>query len=383
MTKITLTSILLGTLTMSGIVGCEKKPTASAPPPPLVEVTSVTQADVPVFHEWIGTLDGLVNAEIRAQVTGYLITQNYKEGDAVKKGDMLFEIDPRPFQAALDQANGRLKEAQAVLGKTQLDVKRYGPLVKDRAISQEEYDDAVQANLAADAAVTSAKATVEQAELNLGFTKITSPVDGIPAIAKAQIGNLVGPGSGELTTVSTIDPIKVYYNITEEAYNAFAKKSANEEDMYARFRNLPIQLILSDGSVYPLPGKNDAADRSVGSTTGALRLEALFPNPNHTLRPGEFGRVRLKIEEVHNALLVPQLAVSELQGIRQVCVVDDASKAHIVPVQAGERYGEMWVITEGLKPTDRVVVEGLQKVKDGISVIVSNYVAAKPVNLDQ
>src|SRR5580765_1338149 len=197
--------------------GCKPK-TPATPPPPLVEIATVTQADVPIYHDWIGSLDGLVNAQIRAQVTGYLLKQNYREGDPIKKGDLLFEIDPRTFQAALDHARGILAQAEARFGKTKLDVKRYQPLVKEKAISQEEYDDAVQANLEAQAAVVSAKAQLEQAQLNLGFTSITSPVDGIPSIARAQIGDLVGPATGELTTVSTVDPIKVYYNVTEQAY---------------------------------------------------------------------------------------------------------------------------------------------------------------------
>ena len=214
--------ILVAAAAFLCVAGCRQKPRAT-PPPPMVEVAPVKQADVPIYHEWIGTLDGLVNATIRAQVTGYLMAQDYREGDAIKKGDLLFEIDPRPFQAVLDQAKGQLAQAEARLGKTELDVKRYAPLVKDRAISQEEYDDAVQANLEAKAAVLSAKAQVEQAQLNLGFTRITSPIDGIASIAKGQIGDLVGPGTGELTTVSTIDPIKAYYNVTEQAYINFAK----------------------------------------------------------------------------------------------------------------------------------------------------------------
>src|SRR6202167_1223719 len=236
------------------LAGCKEQPRAT-PPPPTVEVATVNQTDVPVYHEWIGTLDGLVNATIRAQVTGYLLTQDYREGDAIKKGDLLFQIDPRPFQAVLDQANGQLAQAQARLGKTELDVKRYAPLVKDRAISQEEYDDAVQANLEAKAAVLYAKAQVEQAPLNLEFTKVVSPIDGIASIAKGQIGDLVGPGTGELTTVSTIDPIKAYYNVTEQAYINFVKRFSNQSDVQASLRQLEIQLIMGDGTVYPVAGQ--------------------------------------------------------------------------------------------------------------------------------
>src|SRR5271170_2392422 len=221
--------ILLAAAAFVCIAGCKPKP-REAPPPPIVEVTPVTQADVPIYHEWIGSLDGLVNATIRAQVTGYLLTQDYREGDAIKKGDLLFQIDPRPFQAVLDQAKGQLAQAEARFGKTELDVKRYAPLVKEKAISQEEYDDAFQADLEAKAAVLTAKAEVEQAELNLGFTRIISPIDGIASIAKGQIGDLVGPGTGELTTVSTINPIKAYYNVTEQAYLNFARLFSTEQD---------------------------------------------------------------------------------------------------------------------------------------------------------
>jgi membrane fusion protein (multidrug efflux system) len=353
--------------------GCKQKAQTKSPPP-LVEVATVTQGDVPIYHEWIGVLDGLVNAQIRAQVTGYLLTQNYREGDPIKKGDLLFEIDPRPFKAALDQTKGLLAQAEAKLGKTELDVKRYGPLVKDKAISQEEYDDAVQANLEAQAAVISAKAQVEQAQLNFEFTRITSPIDGIASIARAQIGDLVGPATGELTTVSTVDPIKVYYNVTEQAYINFSKQFTTENDRYGRLRQLDIDLILTDGSVYPLKGKIWAADRQIGLTTGALRVEALFPNPGNSLRPGEFARVRVKLDLKRDSILVPQRAVSELQGSYQVVVVDADSKIHIQLVRIGDRTGDLWAIEEGLHPGDRVVVEGTQKVREGVTVITTNFV---------
>jgi membrane fusion protein (multidrug efflux system) len=343
-----------------------------------VEVATVIQADVPIYHEWIGTLDGLVNATIRAQVTGYLVAQDYREGDDIKKGDLLFEIDPRPFQAALDQANGELAQAEARLGKTELDVKRYGPLVKEKAISQEEYDDAVQADLEAKAAVMSAQAQVEQARLNLGFTKITSPIDGIASIAKGQIGDLVGPATGELTTVSTIDPIKAYYSVTEQAYLNFAKLFSDENERQKRLKQLEIQLIFGDGTIYPHPGSIYAPDRQIGPTTGALRLEALFPNPDKALRPGGFARIRVKFDVKHDALLVPQRAVSELQGSYQVTVLDESNKIHIQPVRVGDRSGNLWIIEDGLHPGQRVVVEGIQKVREGMTVTTTN-VLAEPV----
>ncbi len=355
--------------------GCKPKVHRTAPLP-MVEVASVTQADVPIYHEWIGSLDGLVNAQIRAQVTGYLIEQGYREGNPVKRGDLLFQIDPRPFQAVLDQAKGALAQAEARFGKTELDVRRYEPLVKDKAISQEEYDDAVQADLEAKAAVVSAKAQVEQAQLNLEFTRITSPIDGIASIAKAQLGDLVGPATGELTTVSTIDPIKVYYNVTEQAYINFTKMFSTETDRIERLKQLDIDLILTDGTVYALKGRIFAADRQIGQTTGALRVEALFPNPGYALRPGEFARVRVKLDLKHGSLLVPQRAVSELQGGYQVAVVGQDSKVHMLPVRVGQRSGNFWVIEEGLSVGQRVVVEGLQKVRDGVAVTATEFVAA-------
>jgi membrane fusion protein (multidrug efflux system) len=367
-----------GIAILLALTSCREKPKA-APPPPIVEVATVTQADVPIYHEWVGTLDGLVNATIRAQVSGYLMTQDYREGDVIKKGDLLFEIDPRPFQAVLDQANGQLAQAEARFGKTELDVKRYAPLVKDRAISQEEYDDAVQSDLEAKAEVLSAKAQVEQAQLNLGFTKIVSPIDGIASIARGQIGDLVGPGTGELTTVSTIDPIKAYYNVTEQAYINFARLFLKESDRETRLKQLEIQLVLADGTVYPKLGQIYAPDRAIGATTGALRLEAVFPNSEGVLRPGEFVRVRVKFDVRHGALLVPQRAVSELQGAYQVDLLDAENKVHIQPVRVGERDGSLWLIEQGLKPGERVVVEGVQKIREGTVVNPTNFVAAATV----
>ena len=347
--------------------GCSKKAPAP-PPPPTVEVAEVKQQDVPIYHEWIGTLDGLVNAQIRAQVTGYLQTQNYTEGDPVKKGDLLFQIDPRPFEAELDRTKGQLAQAEAQLGKTELDVKRFTPLATTKAISQEELDDAVQAQLAAAAAVASAKAAVEQAQLNLGFTKIVSPIDGIPGIARAQIGDLVGPSTGELTTVSTLDPIKLYYYVTEQAYINFTRLFSDEAVRNERARQLELQLIFADGSVYPREGRIYAVDRQINPATGALRVAALFPNPGNALRPGQFARVRVKFDTRKGALLVPQRAVSELQGAYQVAIVGNENKVHIQPVKVGERTHSEWIIEDGLKPGDRVVVEGLQKVREGTIV---------------
>jgi RND family efflux transporter MFP subunit len=366
----------LGIMVVFITAGCKPKSNIVAPPP-IVEVASATQADVPIYHEWIGTLDGLVNAQIRAQVTGYLLAQDYRDGEVIKQGDLLFEIDPRPFQATQEQAKGALAQAEARLGKTELDVKRYAPLVKDKAISQEEYDNAVQANIEANAAVVSARAQVDQAQLNLEFTKIASPIDGIPSIARAQIGDLVGPTSGELTTVSTIDPVKAYFNVSELAYVNFTRLFETESARSEQIKHLEAELILTDGRVYPLKGKIQAIDRSVGLTTGALRVDALFPNPNNALRPGQFARVRVKTESKQNLVLVLNRAVSELQGSYQVAVLDSENKVHFQPVRVGERSGNQCIIESGLEPGQRVVVEGLQKIREGTIVTTTNF-AAEP-----
>ncbi|NSW86218.1 MAG: efflux RND transporter periplasmic adaptor subunit [Syntrophobacteraceae bacterium] len=337
-------------------------------PVPEVEVMPVVQKDVPVYSEWVGTTEGLVNANIRAQVTGYLFKQVYKEGQSVKKNDLLFEIDPRTFQAALDRAEAQLAIARARLGKTELDVKRYRPLAKESAISQQELDDAVQANLAAKAGVQAAQAEVEQAKLSLGFTKITSPVDGIAGSANAQIGDLVGPTqTGELTTVSTVDPIKVYFPISEQEYMALAREAAKAGSKADSERS-ELELILADGSVHPEKGEFSFAERQVDVKTGTIRIAALFPNPGNLLRPGQYARVRAVLTTTKGALMIPQRAVMELQGNYQVAVVGADNKVNIRPIKTGERVGNLWVITSGLQAGERVVVEGLQKVKEGMVV---------------
>jgi membrane fusion protein (multidrug efflux system) len=362
--------ILLAAALIVVVAGLGGKVLAQTPPVPEVQVMTVTQKDVPVFSEWVGTTEGLVNANIRAQVTGYLARQAYKEGASVKKGDLLFEIDPRTFQASLDQAMAQLAMAKAKLGKTELDVKRYRPLAKESAISQQELDDAVQANLAAKAGVQAAEANAEQARLNLSFTKITSPVDGIAGSANAQIGDLVGPTqTGELTTVSTVDPIKVYFPISEQEYMVLARQSGvNEAKAQARAKQKMLELVLADGSVYPEKGEFSFAERQVDVKTGTIRIAALFPNPGNLLRPGQYGRVRAVMDTKTGAIMVPQRAVMELQGSYQVAVVGADNKVDIRPVKTGERVDKMWVITSGLNAGERVVVEGLQKVKQGMVV---------------
>ena len=359
--------------------GCEeKKQTPAAAPPPEVEVVQVSQQDVPIHSEWIGTTDGLVNAKIRAQVSGYLLKQTYQEGEPVKKGDLLFQIDPRPFKAALDQAVAQLAMAKAGLGKTELDVKRYTPLAREKAISQEELDDAVQANLAAKGGVQSAEAAVEQARLNLDFTRIVSPIDGIAGTAIVQLGDLVGPSTtSELTTVSTVNPIKVNFPISEQEYMDFVQSRERTGRRQSKGSDMVLELILAGGSVFPQPGKLSFADRQVDIKTGTIRVSALFPNPGDILRPGQYARVRALTETRQNALLVPQRSVTELQGGFQVAVVGPDNKVAIRNVKAGERLGSLWVIDEGLKPGERVVVEGVQKVREG-QTVTPKAAAAEP-----
>ncbi len=359
-------------LLAAAVVGGCSKPAAGPPPPPEVRVASVVQRDVPVTQEWIGSLDGFVNAQIRAQVSGYLLKQDYREGTAVHRGDPLFEIDPRPFAAAVSQAEGQLSQMQAQLGKAELDEKRYRPLAADKAISQQELDDAVQARMSAQAQVVSARAAVDQARLNLGFTHIVSPVDGIAGLIQAQIGDLVGPTTGALTTVSTVDPIKAYFPISEQAYLGFRGRDPSAPSFPA---GIKFDLYLTDGSKYPEPGTLFAIDRQVDLTTGTLRVAALFPNPRGLLRPGQFARVRAVVTDLPGALLVPQRALSELQGGYQLATVDAANRVHLVTVTVGPAVGPLIVISTGLKVGDRVVVEGLQKVKEGTVVAPQPYVA--------
>jgi membrane fusion protein (multidrug efflux system) len=348
--------------------GC-KREAPPAPAPPKVQVLTVAPRDVPIYQQWIGSLDGYPNAQIRAQVTGYLLKQDYAEGSRVKQGDLLFEIDARPFQAALDQALSKQAQDQAMVGKTDLDVKRYTPLALEKAVSQEELDDAVQANLGAKAAVAADKAAVENARLNLGFTQITSPVDGIADIARAQIGDLLGPGGAVLTTVSKVDPIRAYFNISEQFYLAYSREHENLADKMPPESDIPLELILSDGTVYPKRGKWLFTSRQVDLNTGTMQVAAEFENPLSLLRPGQYALVRAQTENRKNVILVPQRAVTELQGAYQVATVDEANKVHVKKVQVGEQIGTDWIINSGLAPNDRVVVEGLQKAnKEGAVV---------------
>jgi RND family efflux transporter MFP subunit len=350
--------------------------------PAEVEVVQVEERDVPIYGEWIGTLDGLTNADVRAQVTGYLMKQAYQEGAFVKQGQLLFQIDPRPFQAALDQAEGQLAQAKALLanaiavqGRTQLDVERYGPLAKEQAASQQDLDNAVQNNLAAkatvqtaEAQIKSSEAAVETARINLDFTRLIAPIDGIAGQAQLQVGALVNLSSGPVTSVSTVDPIKVYFTVSEPQYLGWRKRFPTESSRLEADKNLRLELILADGSVYPHTGTFYFADRQVDVGTGAIRIAGLFPNPGNILRPGGYGKVRAVIRLQQNALVVPQRAVSELQGGYQVAVVGPDNKVSIRTITVGDRVGSEWVIPDGLKPGEKVVAEGIQKVRPGAQV---------------
>src|SRR5271155_4801574 len=368
-----------------------KRVSGASPGAPMdVEIIPVEQKDVPIYGEWIGTLDGLTNADVRAQVTGYLLRQGYQEGASVRKGQLLFEIDPRPFQAALDQAEGQLAQAEAQLQnaeavqvRTQLDVERYTPLAREQAASQQDLDNAVQNNLAAKATVATARAqiktneaAVETAKINLDFTRLIAPIDGIAGQAQLQVGALVNPSSGPVTSVSTVDPIKVYFTVGEPQYLAFRKRYPTDASRAEADKNLHLQLILADGSTYPREGTFYFADRQVNESTGAIRIAALFPNPGGILRPGGYAKIRGIIRVQPGALLVPQRAVSELQGGYQVAVVDADNKVNIRTVAVGDRVGNQWVIAQGLNQGERIVAEGVQKVRPGARVNPKPFVAS-------
>ncbi len=398
-------ALLLGAISFQ-LTSCGRTSARAAnPTPPDVEVVVVEQRDIPVYREWIGTLDGMVNAAIRAQVTGYLLTQDYSEGSFVRKGQLLFQIDPRSLQAAVDQARGQLAQASGQLAqaqaqyqqseaqlasaeanqrKAQFDEDRYTPLAKEHAVTQQDLDNAVQNNIsakaqvkvatsqveaakaqiqAANAAVEAAQAALQAANVNLGFTKLYSPIDGIAGNAEIQIGNLVSPSSpNPVTAVSTVDPIKVTFAVSEQEYLRLSKQYKPTDP------TPPLELILADGTVYPHPGKYAFAGRQVNQSTGAIEATGIFPNPGNILRPGQYGKVRVAVETLPDALLVPQQAVSELQGSYQVAAVDCNDTVSVKPIHVGDQIGSLWVVREGLKPGDRVIVDGIQKVGPGMHV---------------
>jgi membrane fusion protein, multidrug efflux system len=405
------------TIALLANAACTERTSAASPPPsPEVRVATVEQRDVPIYHEWIGTLDGMVNAAIRAEVTGYLLSQTYAEGSFVQKGQSLFEIDARPFQAALDQAQGQLSQARGQVAqaraqlaqaeaqlaqsvasqkRTQLDVDKYTPLVAMQAVTQQDFDNAVQNNVAAraqteaskaavetaraqieasNAAVESAQGAVEAAKVNTGFTHLASPIDGIAGRAQVQVGNLVSPASGVITTVSTLDPIKANFTVGEQEYLSLTRNGGSD------LAKLQLELILADGDTYPQKGKFSFADRQVDPNTGAIQLTGLFPNPGNRLRPGQYGKVRAAVGISTGALLIPQRAVTELQGAYQVAVLDDKNAVSIRQVKVGEQIGTMWVIADGLKPGERVIADGGQNARPGTQVNPKAFVESKGGN---
>lgn len=363
---------MVGCLTTCLSAGCGNS-AAKTQRPPEVQVAAVAKQDVTIYSEWVGTLDGFVNAQIQPQVTGYLIKQDYSEGSTVAKDQLLFEIDPRPFQAALDQARAQLSQAEAQLGNANINVKRDQPEAEAGAISQSQLDSDTQSQLAAKASVEAARAAVEQAALNLSFTKVRALIGGIAGIAQVQVGNLVGPATA-LTAVSQVNPIKVYFPITANDYMRLASKvNTGTVDLLAAKAEVPLQLVLSDGTNYPLPGHVLFADRQVDQQTGTIRVAGVFPNPNSLLRPGQYGRVRAITENRPEALLIPQRAVTELQGLYQVAVVGPDNKVSVRSVQLGPRLNENWLVEKGLSVGERVVAEGTLKVRDGTTVTPVAY----------
>src|SRR5712664_208838 len=386
---------LLAALLVLGVsllsYGCgEKNAQAGKPAAVDVEVVQVERKDMPIYGEWIGTLDGLVNADVKAQVTGYLLKQGYVEGSFVRKGQLLFQIDPRPFEAALDQARAQLVQAQAQLAnaeatqlQAELNVNKYAPLVKEQAATQQDLDNAVQTNVAAKATVLNTKAAIQAAEaavktaqINLDFTRLIAPIDGIAGQAQLQVGALVNTSSSAITTVSTVDPIKVFFTVSEQEYLAFNRLYPTEATRQSQEKRMPLELILADGTTYAKKGKVSFADRAVNQNTGAIRIAGLFDNPGNILRPGQYARIRAATTIRQGALLIPQRAASELQGNYQVAVVDNDNKVSIVAVKVAERAGAMWIIADGLKPGERVVAEGVQKVRTGAQVNPKPFAAS-------
>jgi RND family efflux transporter MFP subunit len=355
------------------VAGCSRKAPQAGPPAPEVLVTTVQPQDVPRVLERVATLDGFINANINAQVQGYIVSRDYQEGSVVKKGDLLFQIDPRPFEAALAQAKGTLAKDKANQVKADADKKRAMDLFSKKVISDQERDTAVAAADSTTANVEADEAAVQQAEINLGYTKVTAPIDGVVGFANNQVGDLVGPTTGPLTTMSQIDPIKAVVTAGEGPFTDFVSRHPDATERNAYVKTLKFELILGNGEVYPQKGTFYALDRSLDVKTGSIRYYVTFPNPGNVLRPGQFGNVRFVADMKKGAMVIPQEAVNELQGSYQVAVVDQDNKVSIRPVKMGERIGAMWEVTEGLKPGDRVVVQGLQKAREGSTVTVRDW----------
>lgn len=372
-------------LTGAGVLllaGCSSKPPAAAPMGPLpVSVITVQQSDIALNNQWVGTVDGFTNAQIQPQVSGYLLKQDYREGSVVSKGQVLFEIDPRPFQAAVDQAKGQVAQAQAQLGQAEaalkladINVQRDTPLAEQKAIAQSQLDNEIQTRAQAEATVKQAQAQIatahaaeETAQLNLGFTKVRSLISGVAGQAVTQIGNLVSPQTA-LTSVSQLDRVKVYFSMSEGEYLALMGRSNPSGDLLKSASKVPLTLSLANGDVYPSKGSIAFIDRQVNQQTGAIRIAAVFPNPNNLLRPGQFGRVSATTQLRHDAIAVPQPAVLDTQGIKQVYTVGSDNKAHLQTVQLGQEAGSNFIIQSGLAPGSRVIVDQLQKLKEGVPV---------------
>ena len=344
--------------------GCSSSKPAAAPPPPGVTVAAVLQKDVPVYQEWVGTMVGNVDADIRPKVDGFLLTKLYSEGSFVQKGQPMFHLDDRQSQAAVEQAKGKLEEAKATLAQAQIDVNRYTPLVQQKAVSQAELDKATSMQKAGIAQVAAAQAVLDNAELDLTWATVASPITGIAGIAKVGVGDLMTPTT-VMATVSAVNPVYVDFSIAEQDYLRFSREKTG--------RGENLELILGDGTVYPQRGRSLLVNREVDSRTGTIQVRAEFPNPTNILRPGQYARIRSKTEVRKNALLIPQRAVAELQGIYQVGVVDAENKVTIRAVKTGPLFGDMWVIESGLQPQDKVVVDGLQRLRDGMTVAPSDF----------
>jgi RND family efflux transporter MFP subunit len=353
-------------LSINYFTSCSSEKAKTPPPPPAVTVVEVSQKDVPITREWVGTMVGNIDADIRPKVDGFLVTRLYTEGSYVKKGQAMFQLDPRQIQASVEQAQGQLERAQAALSQAQIDVKRYTPLVAERAVSQAELDKARSMERASTAEVAAAQAVLDNAKLNLGWTKVSSPISGIAGVAKVGIGDLMTPNT-IMTTVSAVDPIYVDFSISEQDYLRFTREKTGR----TAGRNLV--LTLGDGSVFAHSGRALLVNREMDAHTGTIQIRAEFPNPGNVLRPGQYARVRAVTENRTDALLIPQRAISEVQGIYQVGVVGSDNKVEIRAVKPGPQFGDMWVIDSGLKPGDKVVVDGLQRIRDGMVVAPSPF----------
>ena len=365
--------ILIAGFLVATAVACSKK--EAPPPPPEVLVAEVVQKDVPIYIELVGSTLGSEDVEIRSRVEGYLVSINFTEGSLVRKGQLLYKIDPQPFLVAIDQAKANLATAQAGLEKTNNDVARYKPLFEKQAVSKQELDNALSAQEAALAQVDARKAAVAQAQLDLGYTNIASPVDGVIGTTQKKVGSLVGRGETVLNTVSQLNPILFRCAIAEAEYLRLARRGADRDKSLEK--KFGVELILADGTVFPHKGRLDAIERAVDPTTGTLTGQFRFPNPEDILRPGQYGKARLVTDVKEGAVLVPQLAVQEIQGLYSVMVVKPDATVEQRMVKAGERVGNLWIIDSGLKPGEKVIVEGLQKVKPGVKV------AAKLVKTEQ